>query len=161
MASNRAILAEKGPQVSIAGHFGNLEVVRVDVTNWEAEFQVRSADGKLIGPKTPTRISAVFPDTDEDTLKFWEMLVDDLFGVLKEKGQFPEFVKGREVSIDTDSTGEPALYIKILIKSARGEADNSTVDRWNDFAHLVQDRLMQLRLRRLPYVQLGEWRRKR
>jgi hypothetical protein len=161
MASNRAILSEKGPQVSIPRHFGNLEVVRVDVTNWEAEFQVRSADGSLIGPKTATRISAVNPDTDEDTIKFWEMLVDDLFRVLKEKGALPEFVKGREVSIDYDSTGEPALYVKILIKPAHGEADNATVDRWNDFAHLVQDRLIQLRLRRLPYVQLGEWRRKR
>ena len=161
MASNRAVLAEKGPLVSIPGHFGDLEVVSVNVANWEAEFQVRSADGELIGPKTPTRISAVYPNSDEDTLRFWEKLVDDLFRVLKQKGEYPEFVKGREVSIDSDSTGEPALYIKILIKSARGGANNATVDRWNDFAHLVQDRLMQLRLRRLPYVQLGEWRGKR
>jgi hypothetical protein len=89
------------------------------------------------------------------------MLVDDLFRVLKQNAELPEFVKGYEVSIDSDSTGEPALYVKILIKPAHGEADNATVDRWIDFSHLVQDRLMHLRLRRLPYVQLGEWRRKR
>jgi hypothetical protein len=161
MASNRAVFAGRGPQVSIARHFGDLEVVRVDVTNWEAEFQVRSDDGSLVGPKTLTRLSAVFPDTDEDTKKFWEMLVDDLFRVLKQNAELPEFVKGYEVSIDSDSTGEPALYVKILIKPAHGEADNATVDRWIDFSHLVQDRLMHLRLRRLPYVQLGERRRKR
>jgi hypothetical protein len=161
MASNRSVLASKGPQVSIPRHFGNLEVVRVDVTNWEAEFQVRAADGTLVGPKTLTRLSAVHPDSDEDTIKFWEMLVDDLFDVLKNNGELPEFVKGREVSIDSDSTGDPALYVKVLVKPARGEADDATVDRWNNFVHLVQDRLMRLRLRRLPYVQLGEVRRKR
>ena len=87
--------------------------------------------------------------------------MDDLFRVLKQDGELPEFVKDYEVSIDEDSTGDPALYVKILIKPARGEADNATVDRWNDFVHLVQDRLIRLRLARLPYVQLGEWRRKR
>jgi hypothetical protein len=161
MASNRAILPERGPQVSVPGHSGNLEVVRVDVSNWDAEFQVRSPDGSLIGPKTLTRLSAVLPDSDEDTIKFWKMLVDDLFRVLKQNGELPEFVRDKEVSIDSDSTGEPALYVKVLIMPARGDADDATVDRWNDFAHLVQDRLMRLRLRRLPYVQLGEWRRKR
>jgi hypothetical protein len=160
MASNRALLADRGPQVSIPHHFGDLEVVRVDVTNWEAEFQVRAADGSL-GPKTQTRLSAIHPNSNEDTIKFWRMLVEDLFRVLKHKGELPEFVRGYEVSIDSDSTGEPALYVKILIKPARGEADNATVDRWNDLVHLVQDRLIGLRLRRLPYVQLGEWRRKR
>ena len=161
MASNRAVLATKGPQVSIPRHFGNLEVTSVDVTNWEAEFQVRAADGSLIGPKTTTRLSAIQPNSIEDTRKFWDMLVADLFRVLKDEWELPEFVKGREVSIDSDSTGEPALYVKILIRPARGEADDATVDRWNGFAHLVEDRLMQLRLQRLPYVQLGEWRRKR
>jgi hypothetical protein len=161
MASNRAVLPDRGPQVSVPRNFGDLEVVRVDVTNWEAEFQVRSADGSLVGPKFVTRLSMVQPDSDEDTRKFWKMLVDDLFRVLKTKGDLPDFVKDHEVFIDSDSTGEPALYVKILIKPARGEADNATVDRWNDFVHLVQDRLVQLRLRRLPYVQLGEWRRKR
>lgn len=161
MASNRAAFPERGPQVSIPRNFGNLEVVRVDVTNWEAEFQVRSADGTLVGPKTQTPLSAVFPDSDEDTIKFWRMLVDDLFRVLKQNAEMPDFVKGYAVSIDNDSTGEPALYVKLLIKPARGDADDATVDRWNDFAHLVQGRLMRLRLRRLPYVQLGDWRRKR
>jgi hypothetical protein len=161
MASNRAVLADRGPQVSVPGHFGNLEAVRVDVSKWEAEFQVRSADGSVIGPKFSTRLSMIRPDGEEDTIKFWKMLVDDLFRVLKENGELPDFVKDKEVSIDNDSTGEPALYVKILIKPARGKADNATVDRWNDFIHLVQDRLMRLRLGRLPYVRLGEWRRRR
>jgi hypothetical protein len=160
MASNRAVLSDRGPQFSIPRHFGELEVVRVDVTKWEAEFQVRSADGNL-GPKTLTRLSAIYPNTDEDTLKFWRMLVDDLFRVLKTRGELPDFVKDYEVSIDNDSTDEPALYVKILIKPAWGRADNATVDRWNDFVHLVQDRLMKLGLKRLPYVRVGEWRKKR
>lgn len=160
MASNRATLERKGPRVAIRGHFGNLEVVRVDITNWEAVFRVRSADG-LVGPEFTLRLSMISPNSDEDTIEFWRMLVEDLFRVLKQNGQLPEFVKDKEVSIDSDSTGEPALYVKILIKPARGEADNATVDRWNDFVDLVQDGLIRLRLRRLPYVQLGEWRRKR
>jgi len=161
MASNRAVLQDRGPQVSVPSHFGNLEVVRVDVTNWEAEFQVRAADGSLVGPKFPTRLSMIRPNSEEDTKELWKLLVDDLFRVLKQDGELPEFVKDYEVSIDEDSTGEPALYVKILIKPGRVEADNATVDRWNDFVHLVQDRLMRFRLARLPYVQLGEWRRKR
>ena len=161
MASNRAIQPDRGPQVAIPRNFGDLEVVRVDVMNREAEFQVRSADGSIVGPKFTTRLSMVRPNSEEDTKKFWKLLVDDLFRVLKQDGELPEFVKDYEVSIDEDSTGDPALYVKILIKPARGEADNATVDRWNDFVHLVQDRLIRLRLARLPYVQLGEWRRKR
>jgi hypothetical protein len=161
MASNRAILEHRGPQAAIPGHFGNLEVVRVDVTNLEAEFQVRSPDGSLVGPRTATRLSAVFPDSDEDTIEFWKMLVDDLFRVLRQNEEVPDFVKDYAVWIDEDSTGEPALYVRILIKPAHGKADNATVDRWVEFVHLVQDRLMRLRLRRLPYVQVGEWRRRR
>jgi hypothetical protein len=161
MASNRAVLSDRGPQVSVSGHFGNLEVVRVDVTNWGAEFQVRSADGSLTGPKTSTRLSMIRPDSEEDTIKFWKMLVDDLFRVLRENSEVPDFVKDYEVTRDNDSTGDPALYVKILVKPARGLADDATVDRWNDFVHLVEDRLMRLGLQRRPYVRLGEWRRKR
>ena len=160
MATDRAILPDKGPQVAIRNQHGDLEVVRVDVTNWEAVFRVRSADG-LIGPEFTTRLSMVQPLSDEDTSLFWKMLVDDLVRVLKEKRQYPDFVKGYEVTTDNDSTGEPALYVKILVKPAHGAADDATVSRWNEFVDLVQDSLVRLRLQRWPYVELGEWRRKR
>jgi hypothetical protein len=144
----------------MGGNYGALEVVRVDVTNWEAVFRVRSADG-LIGPEFTTRLSMVQPLSDEDTNRFWKMLVDDLVRVLKEKGQYPDFVKGYEVTTDNDSTGEPGLYVKILVKPARGVTNDATVAKWNDFVNLVQDSLVRLRLQRWPYVELGEWRRKR
>jgi hypothetical protein len=131
------------------------------VTNWEAEFQVRSADGSLVGPKFQTRLSMIHPNSDEDTIEVWRMLVVDLFRVLRENSEVPDFVKDYEVTRDNDSTGDPALYVKILVKPARGLADDATVHRWNDFVHLVEDRLMRLGLQRRPYVRLGEWRRKR
>jgi hypothetical protein len=137
-----------------------LEVVRVDVTNWEAVFRVRSADG-LIGSEFKTRLSMIQPQSDEDKSQFWKMLVDDLVRVLKAKGEYPDFVKGYEVTTDRDSTGEPGLYVKILVKPAHGATDDATVSKWNDFVNLVQDSLGRLRLQRWPYVELGEWRRRR
>jgi len=104
--------------------------------------------------------------SEEDVSPFWKMLIDDLFKTLEAKGRLPEFVKGCEVTTGEDSTGDPALYVKILVKPAHSPANDATVSRWNEFSNLVQDTLMQLRLQpeqrqRWPYVQLGEWRRKR
>jgi hypothetical protein len=53
------------------------------------------------------------------------------------------------------------VYVKILVKPAQGATDDATVSKWNDFVNLVQDSLARLRLQRWPYVELGEWRRKR
>lgn len=160
MATNRAVLPDRGPRVAINRHYGDLEVVRVDVTKWEAVFRVRSDDG-LTGPEFTTRLSMIQPQSDEDSGLFWKMLVEDVVRVIKEKGECPDFVKGYEVTTDEDSTGEPALYVKILVKPTQGIADDETVSKWNEFVNLVQDSLMRLRLQRWPYVRLGEWRRKR
>jgi hypothetical protein len=101
----------------------------------------------------------IHPFSDEDTAQLWEVLVEDLFTKLRAKGEVPDFVKGHQVALDSDWTGDPALYVKILVKPANGIANNATVDRWNDFVHLIQNHLLSLRIQRTPYVQLGEWKR--
>jgi hypothetical protein len=165
MAASRAVLPDRGPHIATPGHFGDIEIVRVDLKTRTATFRVRAVNG-LTGPDTRVPLSMVRLPSEEDAGRFWKMLVDDLFRSLEENGQLPEFVKGYEVTTGEDSTGEPALYVKILVKPAHSPASDATVSRWNEFSNLVQDTLMQLRLQpelrpRWPYVQLGEWRRKR
>jgi hypothetical protein len=160
MATNRASLPERRPQIATPGHYGDLEVVRVDVKARKAAFQVRNTGGFPV-PETVAPLSMIRPLSEEDTLKFWRMLVDDLMRVLKEEGKLPPFVKGYEVTTGEDSTGDPALYVKIRVSPTRKPASSVTVSRWNEFLNLVQESLMQLRLQRWPYVQLGEWRRRR
>jgi hypothetical protein len=159
MATNRAVLPENGPQIAIQGHYGDLEVVSVDVTKWEAVFRARTASGPF-GPEFTTRLSMIRPLSEEDTGKFWKMLVDDLMRVLKAEGKFPAFVKGYDVTTGEDSTGDPALYITILVSPER-KYSQETVSRWNSFSNLLLDRLIGLRLQRYPYVQMGEKRRSR
>jgi hypothetical protein len=81
--------------------------------------------------------------------------VTSLVDVLKEQGRYPAFVKGYEVSIDEDSSGDPALYIKILV-ARQGNYRAATVVQWNQFASLLQHSLITLGLHRYPYVQIGE-----
>jgi hypothetical protein len=157
---NRDVVSGSGPQIDTRGHSGGLEIVRVDLSARIAEFRVRSADG-LSFSVTAVPLSMVRPLSEEDTNRFWIMLVDDLFRSLKDAGKYPEFVKGFEVNAGEDSTGDPAVYVRILVDSPRKPANDATVSRWNEFANTVQDALIQLRLQRSPYVQLGEWRRKR
>jgi hypothetical protein len=160
MATNRAALSEKRPRIATPGNYGDLEVVRVDVKSRTAVFQVKNAGGIPV-PETTAPLSMISPLTEEDSVKFWSMLVDDLMQVLKNERKLPAFVKGHEVTTGEDSTGDPALYVKVLVEPPRRSAGEATVSRWNEFSNLVQDRLMQLRLKRWPYVQLGEWRRNR
>jgi hypothetical protein len=98
------------------------------------------------------------PLSEEDSGKFWKMLVDDLMRVLKAEGKFPAFVKGYEVTTGEDSTGDPALYITILVSPER-KYSQETVSQWNSFSNLLLDRLIGLRLQRYPYVQMGEKRK--
>jgi len=157
MATNRAVLPERGPQIATPGHYGDLEVVRVDLKTRTASFQVRTAGG-LAGPETIAPLSTIRPLSEEDSGKFWKMLVDDLIRILKEEGKFPAFVKGYEVTTGNDSTGDPALYITILVAPQR-QYSAQTVSAWNQFSNLFLDRLMGLRLQRYPYVEIGEKRR--
>ncbi|MGD0629190.1 MAG: hypothetical protein ABR987_07550 [Terracidiphilus sp.] len=157
MASNRAVLPDKRPQIATPGHFGDLEVIRVDIMARTATFQVRG-NGVLSTPETTAPLSMIRPLTEEDSSKFWNMLVDDLMRVLRVEGHYPAFVKGYEVETGEDSTGDPALYITILV-SPEQKYSQATVSRWNRFSNLLLDRLIGLRLQRYPYVRIGEKRR--
>lgn len=157
MATNRAELAEAGPQITTTGHFGDLEVVRVDLNSRTATFKVKTREG-LGDPETTAPLSLIRPLSEEDTGKFWRMLVDDLMRILKEEGQFPSFVKDYQVVTGEDSTGDPALYITILVAPERKYSEQ-TVSGWNQFSNLLLDRLNALRLQRYPYVRMGEKRR--
>ena len=58
-----------------------------------------------------------------------------------------------------DSTGDPALYITILV-SPEQKYSQATVSRWNSFSNILLDRLLGLRLQRYPYVRVGEKRKR-
>jgi len=160
MGTDQVIAPGNHPNAEIQGQFGVLEVVEVDTSRWEAKFRSRTSDGTLAGPEFTTRLSMVRPLSDEDTDAFWKMLIDDLMKRLKSAGNVPDFVKGYEVTTDSDSTGEPALYLKILV-SPKGNYSDENVKRWIDFTDLVQRNLMGLRLQRYPYVNVGEIRRRK
>ena len=83
------------------------------------------------------------------------MLADELIEALRSEGKLPKFYRSISIATGDDSTGDPAVYVKLFVDSPKGVARDSTVTRWNEFAHLVQDRLLQLRLLRQPYVFLG------
>jgi hypothetical protein len=153
MASNRAVLKEKRPQIATQGHYGDLEVIRIDVRARTATFQVKNTNYEETVP-----LSTIRPLTEEDTGKFWNMLVDDLMRVLRVEGYYPAFVKGYEVETGEDSTGDPALYITIFV-SPEQKYSQATVSRWNSFSNVLLDRLIGLRLQRYPYVRIGEKRR--
>jgi len=156
MATNRAMPSTNNPRVAVQRHFGNLEVVSVDTKNWEAKFQVKGTNG----PEFRTPLSMVRPLSAEDSDQFWQMLVDDVIANLKAEGKYANFVKGYEVWTDEDSTGDPAVYVRILVAPSKGLASKATVDKWNKFVDAVHEALLKLRLQRWPYVQIGEARRK-
>ena len=131
-----------------------MEVVQVDLETRMAKFRATSPDGP-IGPETSLPLSMVSPLSQEDNVGFWSMLANRLIEELRKEGKLPKFYKGISVVRGDDSTGEPAVFVKIFIDAPPGIAPDSTVSRWNEFAHLVQDRLLQLRLSRQPYVFLG------
>jgi hypothetical protein len=160
MASNRVEMTKAGPRISAIGHFGALEAVRVDVLSRTATFRVRTADGP-VGPETVAPLSTVRPLSEEDSTQFWQLLVDDLVRILREKGEVPDFVKGYHVTTGEDSTGDPTLYVDVLLEPSRRLASDATVARWNSFTSLLGEALHQLRLQRWPHVQVRELRRGR
>ena len=97
----------------------------------------------------------ISPLSEEDNIGLWRMLADRLIEELREEGKLPKFYKGISIVRGDDSTGEPAVFVKLFIDAPPGVAPDSMVSRWNEFAHLVEDRLLQLRLPRQPYVWLG------
>ena len=153
-ASNRITRSHPGPRIATAGHYGPLEVVGVDLNTKVAKFRSTSSDGP-IGPETSVPLMMISPLSPEDNHRFWHMLVNELIEGLREEGRLPKFYKHFSVATGEDSTGDPAIYVKLFVDSPKGVARDSTVSRWNDFAHLIQDRLLQLRLSRQPYIFLG------
>lgn len=153
-ATNRISRSQQGPRIAAQGHHGPLEVVEVDLGARLAKFRATSPDGP-IGPEASLPLSMISPLSHEDTNQFWQMLVNELIEALRSEGRLPKFYKDFSIATGEDSTGDPAVYFKLFVDSPKGAASDSTVTRWNEFSHLVQDRLLQLRLVRQPYVFLG------
>jgi len=97
----------------------------------------------------------ISPLSEEDNHRFWQMLTQNLIEELRKESKLPKFYRNFSIATGEDSTGDAAVYVKLFVDSPKGAARDSTVARWNEFAHLVQDRLLQLRLSRQPYVFLG------
>jgi len=154
MAASRAILSTGTD--GIESYIGVREPKSVDVQKGLAVFRVRSASGAgPDAPDFPVPISAILPNRAEDTVQFWQMLVDSLMELLREQNQYPDFLRGYEVSIGEDSSGEPGLYI--TLKVARQQSyQASTVRRWNTFSSLLLDLLLRLEIQRYPYIRLQE-----
>jgi hypothetical protein len=146
--------SQPGPRIAAQGHYGPLEVVQVDLGARLAKFRATSPDGPA-GPETSLPLSMISPLSQEDTRRLWQMLADELIEALRSEGKLPKFYRSISIATGDDSTGDPAVYVKLFVDSPKGVARDSTVTRWNEFAHLVQDRLLQLRLLRQPYVFLG------
>jgi|GEM_PF-6560663 len=146
--------SQPGPRIAAQGHYGRLEVVQVDLGARLAKFRATSPDGPT-GPETSLPLSMISPLSQEDTRRLWQMLADELIEALRSEGKLPKFYRSISIATGDDSTGDPAVYVKLFVDSPKGVARDSTVTRWNEFAHLVQDRLLQLRLLRQPYVFLG------
>jgi hypothetical protein len=153
-ATKRIAHSQAGPRIVTHGHYGPLEVVQVDLDARVAKIRATSPEG-AIGPETPVPLSMISPLSHIDNQRFWHMLADELIKELREEGRLPKFYKSFSIATGEDSTGDPAVYVKLFVDSPKGAARDSTVSRWNEFAHLVQDRLLQLRLPRQPYVFLG------
>ncbi len=153
-AAHRISRVQSGPRVSAQGHHGPLEVVKVDLRTRMASFRATSPEGP-VGPEASLPLSMISPLSQEDTHRLWQMLADELIEALRDEGKLPRFYKGVSIATGEDSTGDPAVYVKLFVDSPKGAARDSTVARWNEFAHLVQNRLLQLRLLRQPYVFLG------
>jgi hypothetical protein len=160
MATNRAALSDPGQHFGLRGQYGSLEVVRVDLAQGIAFFQSRGPEGP-IGPEAWAPFGAIVPNTVQDSGQLWEMVVKELWRALEEDGRIPVSVKDFEVTTDEDSTGNPAIYVKVLVKPGSGMPKPKDVTEWNAFRNLIESALLRLRLSRQPYVQIGEWRRKR
>lgn len=149
MASNDIGVSEWGPQISVPGHYGQLEVTKVDLRARTATFCVRSRGG-LIGPEEQAPFSMIFPDTEKDLDSFWRMLVTAVMDAIKAEGKLPDFVKGNEVKTGEDWSGDPAVYVTVLV-----DPQNTTAAEWNSVADTIRTKLLGLGLKRWPYVRLG------
>jgi hypothetical protein len=160
MAANHPVMTNAGPQFSTAGHHGNLEVVDIDVDTLMATFQVRFADGSLGGPYTTVPIWRINPTSPEDTQKFWRLFVEKLIARLKQEGRVPAEYKGFLSTQEEDSTGDPALYVSILVDPQISPSEIK-VTEWSNFLRLARERLIASGMQRWPYLNLGDAARER
>jgi len=161
MATHKAVLPGPSENDGIEAFLGRRELAGVDVKTRMAIFHVRSSDGSgPDGPDFRVPISSILPDREDDSLEFWRLLVDDVMRHLQAESKVPDFVKDYEVSVDEDSTGEPALYVRVLV-APKNKYSEGEVERWLDFTNLLQDLLLALHIQRYPYVQVGEVRRRK
>jgi hypothetical protein len=156
MATNKSTLLDLGKSDGVVASIGRRQLAGVDVKTQMATFHIRSSDGNgQDGPDFQVPIASILPNRDEDSVEFWKMLVDSLMSVLRDEKQFPEFVKGYEVSVGEDWSGDPALYVTILVAPRRSPA-KSEVAQWSQFTSLVGRALQEMHLQRWPYVRIGE-----
>ena len=160
MATNRSIVMHHDTDSGITGTAARLGFSRIDLNQGVALFHLHPADGSE-GPEIPVPLSIIRPNTIEDADEVWQSLADTLFKQFRAQGRLPDFFRGYAIQTGEDSTGDPALYLRILVTPTQGPANDAKVGKWNDFAALVRESLLQLRLQRWPYVQLGEFRGKK
>jgi hypothetical protein len=158
VATNRADLARTNQ--SATGLVATLEFSHIDLVRGIAIFRLRPANNS--SPSiVEIPLSQITPNSFEDQTGLWYELVKALLGLLRASGSLPDFVRGFEVQTGEDSTGEPALYVDVLVNPTSGPASDATVDKWSKFTERLQEALLQLRLQRWPYVRVGEWRGKK
>jgi hypothetical protein len=160
MATNRARLQRESGDSGISGHVAQLQFSQVDLNRGIAIFRLQPSDGTT-APEIVVPLSQIRPNTVEDRQELWGDLVRAMFAQFRSDKTLPEFVMGFEVQTGEDSTGDPALYVRILVRPTRGPADEATVSRWSEVTERFQEALLRFRLQRWPYVQIEEWRRKR
>lgn len=97
----------------------------------------------------------ISPLSPEDQLQLWQMLAEKLVEELRGEERLPKSYRDIRAVKGEDSTGDPEVYFKVFVDAPNGVASDSTVSRWNEFARLIQDRLIRLGLLRQPYVFLG------
>jgi len=136
------------------GHYGQLEVIDIDLNARVARFQATSEDGP-VGPVSEAPIRMILPLSDEDNKRFWTMLGEKVIDKVRQDGSLPDFYRSLSAALGEDSAGEPAVYFKIFVDSPKGAASDAVVTRWNQFTREFLDQLLRLRLQRQPYVFLG------
>ncbi len=154
MIGNETSTENVGPQFGAVGHYGNLEVVSIDPSTLWATFQTRFPDGSLGGPPEKIPVWRILPNTPEDSTKFWGFLIETIIDQLRKDGRVPSEYRSFDLSTDDDATGDPALFVKLLVDAGVSPSDIK-VTEWTGFANMLRDRLMDVfKIQRWPYVQL-------
>lgn len=156
MATQKTTLPRTVPNDGIESFIGKRELKEINAETGIATFRISPSTGN--GPDAPdysVPVSAILPGREEDTPQFWKMLVGSMIKLLRERNQFPNFIKGYTVTVGDDSSGDPAFYVRLGVTPQRSYP-KATVSEWNRFSNLLHSNLIGLRLQRYPYIQVGE-----